>query len=327
VDRHAASVPKVVQPDRVLSVGLSHNLHTDSRQLIVPPEAAGQRLDAWLARVLPDLSRSSLQRLIDNGHVSVAGRAARPSLRLAGAEQVELRLPHARPVELQPEAIPLEVVYEDDDLLVIDKPAGLVVHPAPGHPSGTLVNALLARWRRFKGFDGNLRPGIVHRLDKDTSGLLMVAKTEAAMLKLAAQIKDRRIQKEYLALVEGHLEPAEGRIEAPVGRHPTQRQHMAVVRGGREATSHYRVERRFRDFSLVRVRPVTGRTHQIRVHLAFTGHPVAGDQLYGRRRAPAPPRQFLHATRLRFAQPTTGEWIELDSPLPPDLAGFLTTLP
>ncbi|MDE3076341.1 MAG: RluA family pseudouridine synthase, partial [Chloroflexota bacterium] len=171
-----------------------------------------------------------------------------------------------------------------------------------------------------------LRPGIVHRLDKDTSGLIMVAKSDAAMLKLAAQIKERRVKKEYLALVEGRLEPRQGRIEAPVGRHPVERQQMAVVRSGRQATTHYVVERYFRDFSLVRARPVTGRTHQIRVHLAFTGHPVAGDLLYGKRRVPGLARQFLHAARLGFYQPTSGEWIELESPLPADLSGFLEGL-
>ena len=281
----------------------------------------------WLSQALPDLSRSHVQRLIVDGSAMLDGQPTKPSIRLEGGERVDVHLPVPAPPILQPEAIPLTVVYEDDDLLVIDKPAGLVVHPAPGHPSGTLVNALLARWRSFKGLKGDLRPGIVHRLDKDTSGLLIVARNDAAMLKLAAQIKNRRIKKEYMALVEGRLEPAAGRIEAPVGRHPTKRQHMAVVRGGREATSHYQVEHYLSEFSLVRVRPVTGRTHQIRVHLAFTGHPVAGDQLYGHRHVPGLPRQFLHATRLGFVQPTSGEWIELESPLPADLADFLARLP
>jgi 23S rRNA pseudouridine1911/1915/1917 synthase len=295
-------------------------------RLEVPPQASGERLDRWLASQLPDLSRSHLQNLIDRGQVTLAGRLAKASSRLEPGQAVELTLPPPRAVEVAPEDIPLDVVYEDDDLLVIDKPAGLVVHPAPGHPSGTLVNALLARWRTFKGLKGDLRPGIVHRLDKDTSGLMMVARSDAAMLKLATQIKQRRIRKEYLALVEGRLEPPQGRIEAPVGRHPTERRQMAVVRGGRDATSHYEVERYLAGYTLVRVRPVTGRTHQIRVHLAFTGHPVAGDRLYAHRPIAGLPRQFLHATRLGFYQPTSGAWIELDSPLPPDLAAFLATL-
>ncbi len=257
----------------------------------------------------------------------VDGQVARPSARLDAGQAITVELPQPRTVDLRPEAVALNVVYEDADLLVIDKPAGLVVHPAPGHQQGTLVNALLARWRDFKGLKGDLRPGIVHRLDKDTSGLLIVAKSDAAMLKLARQIKDRRIRKEYLALVEGRLKPAQGRIEAPVGRHPTERKRMAVVRGGREAVSHYEVEDYRGDLTLVRVKPVTGRTHQIRVHLAFTGHPVAGDQLYGHRKLPGLPRQFLHATRLGFYQPTSGEWIELESPLPDDLRAFLATLP
>jgi len=299
----------------------------EATQLTIPPEAAGQRLDAWLARALPELSRSHIQRSIEQGLATVNGQAVKASARLQGGESVALHAAPPTSPTLEPEPIPLTVIYEDDDLLVVDKPAGLVVHPAPGHSSGTLVNALLARWRTFKGPQGGLRPGIVHRLDKDTSGLLMVAKSDAAMLKLAAQLKERRVKKEYLALVEGRLEPAEGRIEAPVGRHPTQRQHMAVIRGGRNATSHYTVERYLPGFSLVRVKPVTGRTHQIRVHLAFTGHPVAGDQFYGRQQVPNLPRQFLHATRLGFFQPTSGQWLELESPLPPDLASFLASFP
>ncbi len=306
---------------------VNNSVVTESTHLTVPAEAGGQRLDAWMARALPELSRSHIQRLIEQGLATLGGQAVKASARLEGGEAVAVQMIPPKPVALEAELIPLTVAYEDDDLLVIDKPAGLVVHPAPGHPSGTLVNALLARWRTLKGLKGDLRPGIVHRLDKDTSGLLIVAKSDAAMLKLAAQIKERRIKKEYLALVEGRLEPAEGRVEAPVGRHPTQRQQMAVVRGGRNATSHYSVERYFAGFSLVRVKPVTGRTHQIRVHLAFTGHPVAGDQLYGRRRVPGLPRQFLHATRLGFSQPTSGEWLEIESPLPADLAAFLASLP
>ena len=301
-------------------------MSADAHVLEVPAGAAGSRLDRWLADQLPDFSRSHLQQLITDGCVTIGNRPTKASTRLEAGQTVNLQVPEAKPVELRAEPIPLTVVYEDDDLLVLDKPAGLVVHPAPGHPSGTLVNALLARWRDFKGLKGDLRPGLVHRLDKDTSGLLIVAKNDASMLKLSAQIKERRVKKEYLALVEGRLEPAEGRIEAPVGRHPMERQQMAVVRGGRESTTHFSVEQYFKDFSLVRARPVTGRTHQIRVHLAFAGHPVAGDSVYGHRRVPGLPRQFLHATRLGFTQPTSGEWIQLETPLPPDLQGFLDSL-
>ncbi len=284
-------------------------------------------MDAWLASQLPELSRNHIQALLETGDVTVDRRTVKASLRLEPGATVNVEVPPARPVVLAAEPIPLNVVYEDDDLVVIDKPAGLVVHPAPGHPSGTLVNALLARWGEFKGLKGDLRPGMVHRLDRDTSGLLMVAKNDAAMLKLAAQIKERRVSKEYIALVEGRLEPKAGRVEAPVGRHPTERQQMAVVRSGRDSTSHYEVERWYRGFSLVRIKPVTGRTHQIRVHMAFTGHPVAGDRLYGGHAHAGLPRQFLHAARLGFRQPTTGEWLQLESALPVDLAAFLSTLP
>ena len=311
--------------------------------LVVPPVDAGQRLDRWLAAQMGQFSRAHLQQAIRQGHVLLAGHAAAASARLEAGQRVQVQLPEPRPTNLAAEALALDVVYEDADLLVVDKPAGLVVHPAPGHHSGTLVNALLARWQTFKGLKGDLRPGIVHRLDKDTSGLIIVAKSDLAMLKLAEQIKRRDVQKHYLALVLGRLEPRQGRIEAPVGRHPTDRLRMAVVSGGRAATTHYTVERCLfhapgggepprapgqptAQFSLVRARPVTGRTHQIRVHLAFTGHPVAGDALYAQQPTPGLPRHFLHAAHLGFRQPTTGEWLELDSGLPPDLASFLDQL-
>ncbi|MGH2518731.1 MAG: pseudouridine synthase, partial [Chloroflexota bacterium] len=206
--------------------------------LMVPPGDAGQRLDRWLAAQLGDLSRAHLQHAIAQGQVLLAGRSARASARLEAGQRVQLQLPGPRLTTLAAEPIPLNVVYEDADLLVIDKQPGLVVHPAPGHPSGTLVNALLARWHTFKGLKGDLRPGIVHRLDKDTSGLIIVAKNDLAMLKLAQQIKNRAVQKQYLALVQGRLEPPQGRVEAPVGRHPADRLRMAVVTGGRAATTH-----------------------------------------------------------------------------------------
>ena len=291
-------------------------------RIIVPPQAAGLRLDRWLAQELPELSRSRIQGLIHQGHVLVAGLPCRASSRVDPGVDVEVTIPDDRPAVAHPESIPLDVAYEDDDVIVLNKPPGLVVHPAPGHPGGTLVNALLGRWAEFRSRQGDLRPGIVHRLDKDTSGLIMVARNDAAMTKLAAQIKQRRIKKEYIALAVGRLEPAAGRIEAPVGRNPRERLQMAVVRDGRAATSHYQVIEYLPGFSLVRVRPVTGRTHQIRVHLAFTQHPVAGDTLYGHR-CQGLARQFLHAANLGFFQPRSGEWIEVEAPLPPDLAGFL----
>jgi 23S rRNA pseudouridine1911/1915/1917 synthase len=287
---------------------------------------AGTRLDRYLARQRADLSRTRAQALIARGLVRVDGREARASLALEAGHVVEVApdAPEPTAPELRAEAIPVPVVFEDEHLLVIDKPAGLVVHPAPGHQSGTLVNALLGRLAPAEP-DAAHRPGIVHRLDKDTSGLMVVARTEAAHTNLAAQMKAHRTVKRYLALVEGHMPVAEGVIEAPIGRDPRQRQRMALVSvagGGREARTRFRVLGEARGRSLLELQLETGRTHQIRVHLASVGHPVVGDVTYGRPQAPRPPRQFLHAAHLEFAHPVTGEWLTFDAPLPPDLARF-----
>lgn len=299
----------------------------------VDDEHAGIRLDRYLAAVMPGLSRTRAQALIDRGAVSVDGRPGRASQPLDAGQRVavvgEAAVGQdAGPAPLASEAIPVPIVYEDPYLLVVDKPAGLVVHPAPGHPSGTLVNALLERLAPT-GTDpaaSALRPGIVHRLDKDTSGLMVVARDEATLTSLAAQMKERRTVKRYLALVEGHMPVPEGAIEAPIGRDPRRRQRMALVSaaaGGREARTRFRVLREARGRSLLELQLETGRTHQIRVHLAAVGHPVVGDQTYGRPQAPHPPRQFLHAARLEFAHPATGAWMVFDAPLPADLAAFL----
>ena len=234
-----------------------------------------------------------------------------------------MTVPPPRPVSVEPEPIPLKLVYSDAHLLVVDKPAGLTVHPAPGHPSGTLVNALLALCPDLKGVGGELRPGIVHRLDKDTSGLMVVAKTSEAHLALSRQIKERRVRKGYLALVTGKLQPAEGIIDAPVGRDTRNRKRMAIVGSGREARTRYRVLRSSESYSLVEAFPETGRTHQIRVHLASLGHPLVGDHVYGKRSALVG-RQFLHAHILGFRHPATGGWKEFTSPLPADLEEALS---
>jgi len=295
----------------------------------VPPEAAGQRVDRIVADV-SGLSRSYVQRLISAGGLTHRGRPLRSNATLLGGERLELVVPEPEPMELMPESIPLVVVYEDDDILVVDKPAGLVVHPAPGHPSGTLVHALLGRGTAYGGIAGVQRPGIVHRLDRDTSGLIMVAKHDAAQAGLMAQLKARRVKKTYQALVLGSVPAAVGRIEAPIGRDPKHRTRMAVVPDGRASVTGYRVRERFEGWTLLEVDLVTGRTHQIRVHLAAIGHPVAGDPVYGtgtsRRGPEGLARLFLHAWRLELAAPGDGHLIRATAPLPRELEAVVERL-
>ncbi len=298
----------------------------DVRDLIADHD--GERLDRFVARSLPELTRARARRLIDEGFVTVDDRLpAKAGAALASGQRVRVTVPPPEPVTLEPEAIPLRIVYEDGDLLVVDKPPGMAVHPAPGHSSGTLVHAVLAHCPGLSTVGGEGRPGIVHRLDKDTSGLIIVAKNDAAHLSLARQLKERRVEKTYIALVEGRLTQREGVIDASIGRHPARRKKMAVVEGGREARTRYRVLREIDGRSLVEVRPETGRTHQIRVHFAAIGHPVVGDPVYGRGRpAGSLRRQFLHAQRLAFRHPRTDERLELEAPLPEDLAQALAEL-
>lgn len=284
-------------------------------------DRAGERLDVFLARSVPDLSRAHAQRLIDEDRVRVNGRAARASLRLQPGDAVQAEVPAPQPLALAPQPLALRVVYEDADVIVVDKPAGLTVHPAPGHPDGTLVNALLAHCADLGGIEGTLRPGIVHRLDKDTSGLLMVAKNDRAQLALSAQIARHEVLKAYLVMVAGHP-PRGGVIDAPIGRHPAQRRRMAVVAEGRPARTHYRAVDEIGANTLAAAVLETGRTHQVRVHFAAIGHPVIGDPVYGHR-SDLLGRQFLHAWRLGFHHPATGAWIELEAPLPPDLAAAM----
>jgi 23S rRNA pseudouridine1911/1915/1917 synthase len=286
--------------------------------------STGERLDKYVAEQC-QISRSYAQKLIDDGQVAVNGHAAKSSQKLNVGDRIVVNIPPPSIISLSPEDIPLKVVYEDNDLLVIDKPAGLVVHPAAGHRSGTLVNAILARCPDLGSINGTIRPGIVHRLDKDTSGLMMVAKNEAAQINLSRQIKQRSIKKGYLALVLGHLSPERGVIEAPIGRHPKDRKRMAVISGGREARTEYRVIKYFDDYTLVEAMPETGRTHQIRVHFAAIGHPIFGDHIYGKR-SPLLGRQFLHAHRLGFKLPSSGEFVEFRAGLSPDLEEVLKQL-
>ena len=288
-------------------------------------DRSGERVDAFVARRLPELSRSHVQRLIERRQVTLAGRAPKASEKVADGDVVVVTVPPPEEISLAPEAIPLAILYQDADLVVVDKPAGLTVHPAPGHPGGTLVNALLAACPDLQGIGGTLRPGIVHRLDKDTSGLIVVAKNDRAMRALQAQLKAREVHKVYLALVTGVPKPAEGQIEAPIGRSTRNRKKMAVVDGGRESTTRYRTREIIGGkYALREAEPVTGRTHQIRVHLAAIGHPIVGDALYGKPSAVVA-RQFLHAAKLGFRMPG-GREIEFESPLPTDLREALETL-
>jgi 23S rRNA pseudouridine1911/1915/1917 synthase len=290
---------------------------------------AGQRLDRYLASRLPDVSRTRVKALIDAGLVAVEGRPGRAATRLAAGDRVEVTVPPPVAVDLAPEPIPLRVVYEDGDLLVVDKAAGLVVHPAPGHPTGTLVNALLAHTPDLAGIGGELRPGIVHRLDKDTSGLMVVAKHDRAHRFLAQQLRERQMEKRYLALVDGGPPSESGTIDAPIGRDPRRARPMAVVpegSGGRAAVTHFRVLGRFPGHALLECRPVTGRTHQIRIHLAAIGCPIVGDRTYGRRQPTLPlERHFLHAARLSFRLPSGGVRT-FEAPLPDDLREVLAFL-
>jgi len=285
----------------------------------------GERLDKFLAIKQEDLSRSYISGLVARGLVTVNGSIAKASYRLKGGELVEIEVSPALPTTLLPQDIPITVVYENDDLLVVDKPAGMVVHPAPGHPLGTLVNALLARLPELSRIEEGLRPGIVHRLDKDTSGLIVVAKNRLAHDHVSRQIRERNIRKVYIALATGFLEPAEGTITAHVGRDQRNRKRMAVVDWGREAETTYRVEERLPGFTLIKAFPKTGRTHQIRVHLSSLGYPLAGDTLYGGK-TPRLDRQFLHAHILGLRLPTTEEYVEFTSPLPRELDAFLIHL-
>ena len=276
------------------------------------------RLDRYLAAQDLGLSRARLQRLIREGYVTLNGGTAKASAVVKAGDRVGVNIPPPQPLGLMPENIPLDIVYEDAHLAVVDKPAGMTVHPAPGHASGTLVNALLWRYPNLPGIGGWQRPGIVHRLDKDTSGLMVVAKTEGAHHHLSEQIQERHIRKGYTALVAGIIEDDEGIIDAPIGRDLRHRKRMAVVEGGRASVTRYSVVRRVGGCTLVEVFPTTGRTHQIRVHFASLGHPLVGDVLYGGR-TDVLDRQFLHAHLLGFEHPQSGEYVEFRSPLPMEL--------
>ncbi len=282
----------------------------------------GVRLDRYLCERLAELSRSRIQKLIADGLVTVNDQVAKAGLKLDAGDRLKVVLPPAPPSPLSPEAIPLDILYEDDDLLVVDKPAGLTVHPAPGHPAHTLLNAVLSHFPHLAALSDSLRPGIVHRLDRDTSGVMVVAKNTRAQARLIEQFKARSVAKAYLVLVKGKLTPENGVIEAPIGRDPRDRKRMAVVTKGREARTEYRVIKYIGDYTLLEVKPETGRTHQIRVHLAAIGYPVIGDKVYGVK-SPFLSRQFIHASRLGFRLPSSGRYMEFESELASDLAQAL----
>lgn len=298
-----------------------------TRELTAATEHAGVRLDAFLSAD-GALTRSQAARLIAEGRIRVNGKPAAKSARLSGGETVTVDVPQLRETALPPQDIPLDVVYEDDDVIVVNKPTGLVVHPAPGHPDGTLVNALLHHCGdSLSGIGGEKRPGIVHRIDRDTSGLIIAAKNDAAHLALSAQLKDHSLSRTYECLVTGNMKQDSGTVDAPIGRSSADRKKMAVVPTGRRAVTHWEVVARYPGVTHLRCRLETGRTHQIRVHMAYIGHPILGDTVYGAKKpVPGLTGQCLHATGLRFIHPRTGEPVELHCPLPPEFTAMLQKL-
>ena len=292
-------------------------------------EKTGERIDALLPHIVPDLTRSAAQKLVENGAVLVNGVPVRKNYKSAAGDVIEIELPDPEPIELTPQDIPLDVVYEDTDVIVVNKPRGMVVHPAPGHADGTLVNALLYHCAgTLSGIGGEKRPGIVHRIDKDTSGLIIAAKNDHAHRSLAAQLKDHTLARTYECIAVGNIRLDAGTVNAPIGRHPTDRKRMAVTeKHSREAVTHYEVIARYPGYTHLRCRLETGRTHQIRVHLAYIGHPIWGDTVYG---AKTPVKgltgQCLHAVGLRFLHPRTGKRVELSCPLPEEFTEALRKL-
>lgn len=283
------------------------------------------RIDKVLTTLEPEITRSQLKNLINDGHVTVNGQAVKPKYKVQAGDKISLVKPEPQSLELTPENIPLDIVYEDDDVIVVNKPQGMVVHPAPGHPDHTLVNALLYH-SPLSTINGAFRPGIVHRIDKDTSGLLMVAKNDLAHQSLAEQLRNKTNKREYLALVYGQIKEDEGTIDAPLGRNPQDRKKQAVVKGGRHAVTHFKVIKRYDNFTLVKCILETGRTHQIRVHMKYIGHPLVGDPLYGPRKVIGKNGQFLHAALLGFKHPRTGKEMVFEAPLPENFQKMLDKL-
>lgn len=294
----------------------------------VAQEDVKKRIDVFLASLLKDLSRSYIQKGIEEGWVRVNGKFVKPNYKLKKGDIIEAEIPAPKPLSLEPENIPLDIIYEDQDIIVVNKPRGMVVYPAPGNYSGTLVNALLHHTKDLSGINGVLRPGIVHRLDKDTSGVIVVAKNDQAHRELVNQFKNKKVKKKYLAIVWGKILEDKATIEAPIGRHPVKRIEMAVdAKHGKEAITHFKVIERFGDFTFIEVDIETGRTHQIRVHMSYIGHPIVGDPVYSRKKNPFNIKgQALHAFRLGLYHPRKGEFMTFEAPVPEDFNEILNTL-
>ncbi|MWV45211.1 RluA family pseudouridine synthase [Paenibacillus sp. HJL G12] len=301
---------------------------TDIREWVIDREFAKDRIDKYITESWEDeVSRSQVQLWIASGHVKVNGNAVKANYKLAEGDHLEVMVPEPSAVEIVAEDIPLDVAYEDRDVIVVNKPRGMVVHPAPGHSSGTLVNALMYHCKDLSGINGELRPGIVHRIDKDTSGLLMAAKNDKAHASLAAQLKDHSVTRRYIALVHGNVSHDQGTVDAPIGRDPQDRKMFTVSeKNSKHAVTHFVVLERFGDYTVLELQLETGRTHQIRVHMKFIGHPLVGDPVYGRSKGIKMDGQALHAKVLGFVHPSSGEYMEFTAPIPSDMEELLTNL-
>ncbi|WP_339170445.1 RluA family pseudouridine synthase [Anoxybacillus sp. FSL W8-1294] len=295
-------------------------------QLTIEEQHDGERIDKVIAELNEQWSRSQVQQWLKEGHVLVNGKAVKPNYKCHVDDEVVISIPSPEPLDVEPEPIPLDIYYEDADVLVVNKPRGMVVHPAPGHMHGTLVNALLAHCQDLSGINGVLRPGIVHRIDKDTSGLLMIAKNDLAHESLVNQLVNKTVTRKYVAIVHGVIPHDYGTIDAPIGRDPRDRQSMAVVENGKEAVTHFRVLERFEHYTFVECQLETGRTHQIRVHMKYIGYPLAGDPKYGPRKTLPIDGQALHAGVLGFQHPRTGEYLQFEAPIPHEFERLLDML-
>ncbi|MDR6551399.1 RluA family pseudouridine synthase [Paenibacillus qinlingensis] len=300
----------------------------DAIEWTVETQFGGERIDKFITEALEeDISRTLVQQWVKDGHVKVNGKVVKPNYKLSVQDVIALHIPEPQGVELAAENIPLNVVYEDSDVIVINKQRGLVVHPAPGHYSGTLVNALMYHCKDLSGINGELRPGIVHRIDKDTSGLIMSAKNDKAHASLAEQLKAHTVNRKYIALVHGYIQHDQGTIDAPIGRDSHDRKMYTVTdKNSKTAVTHFVVIERFGDFTLVELKLETGRTHQIRVHMKFIGHPLVGDPMYGKSKGMLMDGQALHAAILGFKHPRTGEWMQFEAPIPPDMENLIQTI-